>query len=44
MIVGGGSGGCSLAAKFSRKIDPSSIAVIDPAEVRNKNQTKLIKF
>ncbi|XP_041355810.1 sulfide:quinone oxidoreductase, mitochondrial-like isoform X1 [Gigantopelta aegis] len=32
VVVGGGAGGCSTAAKFARKLGKGQIAVIDPAE------------
>lgn len=32
VIVGAGTGGISLSAKLSREIEPSEIAIIDPAE------------
>ncbi|XP_023329172.1 sulfide:quinone oxidoreductase, mitochondrial [Eurytemora carolleeae] len=31
VVVGGGSGGCATAAKFSRKLGTGKVAVIDPA-------------
>ena len=34
LIVGGGAGGCSAAAKFASKLGKGSVAVIEPAEVR----------
>ena len=36
VVVGGGSGGCSVAAKFARKLRPKEIAIIEPADVRNE--------
>lgn len=33
LIVGGGSAGCSLAAKFATKLGPGKVIVLDPAEV-----------
>ncbi|GAB6032043.1 hypothetical protein CHUAL_010412 [Chamberlinius hualienensis] len=30
VVVGGGTGGCSMAAKFSRKLGPGKVAVIEP--------------
>ncbi|XP_043188056.1 sulfide:quinone oxidoreductase, mitochondrial-like isoform X2 [Amphibalanus amphitrite] len=32
VVVGGGSGGCSVAAKFTRKLGKGQVAVIEPAE------------
>jgi len=34
VILGGGSGGCSVAAKMARKMDPAQIAVIEPSDVK----------
>ena len=34
MVVGGGAGGCSTAAKFSAKLGQGKVAVIEPNEVR----------
>ena len=33
MVVGGGAGGCSTAAKFASKY-PGQVAVIEPRDVR----------
>lgn len=33
MVVGGGSGGCSVAARFSAALPRGSVAVVEPAEV-----------
>lgn len=32
MVVGGGSGGCAVAAKFSRKLKKNELVIIEPAE------------
>lgn len=32
LVVGGGSGGCSMAAKFSRKLGPGKVAIIEPRD------------
>ncbi|CAG7825310.1 unnamed protein product, partial [Allacma fusca] len=32
VVVGGGAGGCSIASKFSKKINPKEIAIIEPAD------------
>ncbi len=42
-MVGGGSGGCAVAAKFRRKMDAKSIAVIEPADVKN-SKSKITAF
>ena len=36
VVVGGGAGGCSTAAKFASKLGKGAVAVIEPAEVRRK--------
>ena len=33
VIVGGGSGGCTMAARISRKLGAGAVAVIEPSEV-----------
>ena len=33
VVVGGGAGGCSTAAKFASKLKKGELAVIDPSEV-----------
>ena len=33
VIVGGGSGGCTMAAKLTRKLGAGSVAVIEPSDV-----------
>ncbi|CAL8107463.1 unnamed protein product [Orchesella dallaii] len=33
VVIGGGAGGCSIAAKFAKTIGPKSIAVIEPSDV-----------
>lgn len=33
VVVGGGSGGCSAAAKYSRKLGKGSVAVVEPSDV-----------
>lgn len=33
VVVGGGSGGCSMAAKFARKLGSGKVAIIEPHEV-----------
>lgn len=33
VIAGGGTGGCAVAARATRKFGENNIAVIDPAEV-----------
>ena len=33
VIIGGGSGGCTMAAKLTRKLGPGSVAVIEPSDV-----------
>jgi len=36
-VIGGGTGGCSMAAKLSRKINnPEQIIVLEPNDVSNK--------
>lgn len=34
LVIGGGSGGCSVAAKFASKLKPGDVVVIEPAQVR----------
>ena len=33
MVVGGGAGGCSVAAKFTKKLGKGQVAIIEPAKV-----------
>ena len=33
VVVGGGAGGCSVAAKFTKKLGKGQVAVIEPATV-----------
>jgi len=33
VVVGGGAGGCSMAAKFSKKLGAGKVAIIEPAEM-----------
>lgn len=35
LIIGGGSGGCSVAAKFTSKLGKNSVVIIEPSEVRS---------
>ena len=37
LIVGGGSGGCAMAAKLSSKLGKNKVIVLDPADVSYKN-------
>ena len=32
VVIGGGTGGCAMASKMSRKLDKGKVAVIEPAE------------
>ena len=34
VVLGGGSGGCSMAARACRLLGPGNVAVVDPAEVK----------
>lgn len=43
VVVGGGSGGCSVAAKFAKKLGKGQVAVIEPAqasEIFNRSFTR----
>ena len=33
VIIGGGTGGCAMASKMSRKLGKGKVAVIEPAQV-----------
>ena len=33
LVVGGGAGGCSTAAKFASKLGKGQVAVLEPSEV-----------
>ena len=33
VVLGGGSGGCSMAARACRLLGPGNVAVVDPAQV-----------
>lgn len=46
LVVGGGSGGCSVAAKFAAKLKPGDVIVVEPAVVRAEffQQTKFRLF
>ena len=34
LVVGGGAGGCSTAAKFASKLGKGKVGIIEPADVR----------
>ena len=34
LVVGGGTGGCSIASKFASKLGKGKVAVLEPSEVR----------
>jgi len=33
LVVGGGAGGCSIAAKYASKLGKNRVIIIDPADV-----------
>jgi hypothetical protein len=33
LVVGGGAGGCSIAAKYASKLGKNKVIIIDPADV-----------
>ncbi len=33
VVIGGGAGGCSVAAKFAKTLPVTSVAVIEPSDV-----------
>jgi NADH dehydrogenase FAD-containing subunit len=33
LVVGGGAGGCSIAAKYATKLGKNKVIIIDPADV-----------
>lgn len=33
LIIGGGAGGCSIAAKFAKKLGKNDIIVVEPSDV-----------
>lgn len=39
LIVGGGSAGCSLAAKFASKLGHGQVIILDPADVSNRRES-----
>ena len=40
VVVGGGAGGCSIAAKFAGKLGKDQCAVIEPSDVSSKGAKK----
>ena len=43
VVVGGGAGGCSIAAKFAGKLGEDQCAVIEPSDVSLLIQGKILK-
>lgn len=37
VVIGGGAGGCSTAAKFAGKLGKGKVSVIEPRNVSNHN-------
>lgn len=37
LVVGGGAGGCSIAAKYASKLGKNKVIIIDPADVSYMN-------
>lgn len=33
LVVGGGSGGCTVAAKFARRLNKDSVIILEPSNV-----------
>lgn len=36
LVVGGGTGGCSIAAKLTSKLGSDSVIIVEPNDVKNK--------
>jgi NADH dehydrogenase FAD-containing subunit len=37
LVVGGGSGGCSMAAKYAAKLGANKVVIVEPQDVTKKN-------
>lgn len=44
LVVGGGAGGCAMAAKLSSKLGEGKVTILEPADVRTKCTTCAISY
>ena len=44
LVIGGGTGGCSVAAKFANKLGKNNIIIVEPSDVSVIKTSRLFKL